>query len=99
MKDRDEDRTLAYERPAGSFATRRQFRILLILLLLNFAITLQTAYAPGLRGDIRSWWDGYQNRRQLRALHQQATGFSEPASKVIWDENPDTAAVLLGTSR
>ena len=90
-----DDRTLTYERPAASFATRRQFRILLVLLLLNFAITLQTAYAPGLRNDLRSWWDGYQSKRQSRALHKQAMNFVESSSKVVWDENPQSATGLL----
>jgi hypothetical protein len=59
---------------------------------------LQTAYAPRLRGDLREWWSAYQNRRQSRALNQQVTAFSEPASKIVWDENPDTAATLRSAS-
>lgn len=92
-----EDRTLTYERAPAAFASRRQFRILLVLLLLNFAVTLQTAYVPQLRDDLRSWWAGYQDKRQARALQEQAMRFNEPASKVVWDENPDTAAALLNT--
>ena len=42
-----EERTLTYERPAAQFATRRQFRLVLLLLLLNLGITIQNAHWPG----------------------------------------------------
>ena len=47
MAQHREERTLTYERPAAQFATRRQFRLVLLLLLLNLGITIQNAYWPG----------------------------------------------------
>ena len=88
---------LSYERPAKHFATRRQFRVLLVLVLLNLAITIQTAYAPGLIGQAKQLWEQYQQTRRDRALRRQAMSFTQPAGTVVWDEDPRSAAALLAT--
>lgn len=95
MAQHREERTLTYERPAGQFATRRQFRLVLLLLLLNLGITIQNAYWPGLLAAVKDSWSKYQQVRQARALQRQALNFAEPQGKVVWDENPQTAATLL----
>jgi hypothetical protein len=93
---------LTYERPASQYATRRQFRLLLLLGLLNLLIALQFAYFPSLTAAVKNRWAQYQQKReraaavkQALALEQQALAFSQPPGKVVWDENPDTAAALL----
>lgn len=96
---------LAYEPSSSQYATRRQFRLLLALVVLNLLITSQLAYFPGLAASVRQRWAEYQQKRERAAavkkalaLEQQAMVFTEPAGKVVWDENPDTAAKLLAGS-
>jgi hypothetical protein len=93
---------LTYERPASQYATRRQFRALLVLGLLNLLIVLQFAYFPNVTAAVKQRWAQYQQKRertaavkQALALERQAMSFSQPAGGVVWDENPDTAAALL----
>lgn len=94
---------LAYERSGSQYATRRQFRVLLALVLLNLLITLQFAYFPSLTATVKNRWAQYQQKKeqaaavkQALAVEQQVMRGSEPAGKVAWDENPETAAALLG---
>ena len=93
---------LAYERSASQYATRRQFRFLMVLGILNLLITLQFAYFPNLTAAVKNRWAQYQQKRereaavkQALALEQQVMTFAQPAGTVAWDENPDTAAALL----
>jgi len=90
-------RAVEYEPPSRHYATRKQFRWLLILLLLNFAVTMQTAYWPALSSTIRTEIKEWRERRRARALQQQAMNWTEPAGKVVWDEDPQTAEKLLAT--
>jgi hypothetical protein len=105
MSQRDEpQRPLPYE-GSGSTPTlisRGQFRWLLILLTIHLLITVQNTYAPGLRFAVREWWGERQQKaareaalKQALVLEQQAMKFSEPASKVVWEEDPDEAAKLM----
>jgi hypothetical protein len=88
---------LEYEQPSAHFASRRQFRWLMLLVLINLAITVQTSYWPSLSKSITEQWGKYRESRRVRALQQQVTNWAEPANKVVWDENPETAAALLAT--
>lgn len=91
----DSKPSLAYDRPASGGVTRWQFRLLLLLVVVNLAITIQTAYAPQVATQVRQRWASYQWARQWKATHRQGLAFSEPATKVVWDDHPDTAAKLL----
>jgi hypothetical protein len=64
--------SLAYERPASSPVPRWQFRLMFLLLLVNLAVTLQIAYAPGVTASAQRWWADYQQRRRSEALWRQA---------------------------
>ena len=66
---------LTYERPASSPIPRWQFRLLVLLVLLNLGITIQTAYAPGVGAAARQWWADHQERRRVDALWRQARGW------------------------
>jgi hypothetical protein len=105
MSHKDEpQRPLPYERSGSSsgLVTRGQFRWLLILLTIHLLIVIQTTYAPGLRIAVMEWRADRQQKaaqqaavKQALALEQQATNFSEPATKVVWEEDPDEAAKLM----
>src|SRR5215203_5578124 len=86
---------LAYERPASAPIPRWQFRLLFLLVLVNLGITIQIAYAPGVGAAIKQWWAEQKAGRQMQALKRQASNWTEPAGKVVWDEDPETAAKLL----
>src|SRR5688500_18950656 len=86
---------LPYERPAAPAVPRWQFRLLFVLVLVNLAVTLQTAYVPTATRDVRQWWAERQERRRAQALYRQARDFAQPATTVAWEEDPDAAAKLL----
>jgi hypothetical protein len=88
-------RSLSYERPPPSPVPRWQFRLLFLLVLLNLAITIQLAYAPGIATTFKQWWAERQATREIQAMQRQAWAWTEPAGKVAWDENPETAEKLL----
>src|SRR5216117_1666630 len=79
-----EKQSVDYERPAGQYATRRQFRFLMILVIVNLAITIQSNYWPGLASSLKGQWTQYRERKRARALQQQAMNWTEPATKVVW---------------
>ena len=91
----DSKPSLAYDRPASVGVTRWQFRLLLLLVVANLAITIQTAYAPQVANQVRQRWAAYQWSRHWKATHRQGLAYSEPATKIVWDDHPDTAAKLL----
>jgi hypothetical protein len=93
----EDPKSLSYDRTPPPGIPRWQFRLLFGFVLLNLAITIQSSYAPGVAAALKQRWAKYQDERQARALYQQVSTFAEPAGKVVWDENPDTAAKLLGT--
>ena len=102
MPNDNQKAPLSYELPPSSPVSRRQFRLLLALVLVNLLITLQFAYFPGLTASIKNRWAQYQQKRereaavkQALAVEQQAMNFADPPDKVVWDENPETAAKLL----
>jgi hypothetical protein len=66
---RPEKESLEYEQPSRQFATRGQFRWLLILLILNLAITIQTAYRPAFSSTLKAQWTQY--REAARPLHHE----------------------------
>ena len=88
---------LEYEQPSPHFASRRQFRWLMLLVLINLAITVQTSYWPGLSKSISEQWGKYRESRRAQALQEQVTNWTQPANKVVWDEDPERAAALLAT--
>jgi hypothetical protein len=86
---------LSYDRPPQQGIPRWQFRLLLLLVLLNLAITIQSVYAPGVASSLKTRWSAYQSAKHARAIQHQAMTWSEPPGKVVWDEDPQTAAALL----
>jgi hypothetical protein len=89
--------SLSYESPAGSPVPRWQFRLLFLLVLVNFAITIQMAYAPGVTSAVGKWWTDHRAQRRMRALYQQASTWSAPAGTVVWEEDAEAAAKLRAT--
>ena len=87
--------SLSYEQPASSPVPRWQFRLLFLLVLINLAITIQTAYAPGVGAGVKRWWADYQAARRTRALYRQAAAWALPAGTVVWEEDFEAAAKLL----
>jgi hypothetical protein len=85
---------LAYDRPQEPIP-RWQFRLLFLLVLLNLAITIQSTYAPGVAASVRAAWANYRESRRVQALQQQVWNWTEPPTKVVWDDDPATAAPLL----
>jgi hypothetical protein len=98
----DHDPPLAYQLRPDRPVTRRQHRILLALVVLNLLISIQYAYAPGVSTFIKEQWAEHKRRaaqaaavKQAAALERQAMQWTEPQTKVVWDEDPETAAKLL----
>ncbi|HEY2587792.1 MAG TPA: hypothetical protein VGI81_18750, partial [Tepidisphaeraceae bacterium] len=92
---------LAYQ-IGSSPVTRGQFRLLLLLMLIQVVITAQSAYAPGFIAWVKGLWAGHQqvvaHRAQVQknlATMQRCMSFAQPATTVVWDEDPDRAATLL----
>jgi hypothetical protein len=101
MSDESKPAPLQYQ-IAPSPVTRGQFRLLLLLLLIQVVVSVQSAYAPGFVGWVKQRWAEHQqavaHRAQVRqnlATMRQCLAHTEPAAKVIWDEDPDRAAGLL----
>jgi hypothetical protein len=93
---------LSYENATGQAVSRRQFRWLFALVVLNLLLTLQGNFAPGVSTFFKQRWAQYQAERaqaaavaQAKALEQQALTWKEPPDKVVWDEDTETAAGRL----
>lgn len=95
MEPEDKD-TLVYERPAANLPTRRQARWVILLLLVSLAIQVQSTYAPGLIAQAKAQWAQFRTARQARSRQRQVMSWTEPPTKVVWDEDPATASILLG---
>lgn len=91
----EERQPLPYDRAAAQSIPRWQFRLLFLIVVLHLAITIQSSYAPGIAASVKRRWAEYQESRRIDALQQQAWKWSEPAEKVVWDDDPATAAGLL----
>src|SRR6266550_5210993 len=97
--------SLEYVR-ASAPVTRRQFRFLLFLTLLNTILLATFICGPTISQLIRSAWQQYQTRQRIQkqqqaqdALLQQAAQFTAPADQVVYEENPTDAAALLNSSK
>ena len=91
----DEHQPLSYDRAGGQAIPRWQFRLLFLLVLLNLVISIQSSYAPGVGTAVKRRWAEYQESRRVQALQTQALDWSEPPGKVMWDDDPKSAAPLL----
>jgi hypothetical protein len=96
--------SLEYVR-ASAPVTRRQFRLLLLLTLINTIFLACFVAGPAASQFIRTQWQGIQHRLQVRkaqqqqnALLQQAAAFTEPADKIVYEEDPTQAAKLSSSS-
>src|SRR5947199_3869200 len=96
--------SLEYVR-ASAPVTRRQFRFLLFLTLLNTILLAAFVCAPTVSSFVRSSWQEYQSKRRLSqllqqqsALLQKAATFTAPADEVLYEDNPAEAAKLLSAS-
>jgi hypothetical protein len=89
--------------------TRRQFRFLLMLTLVNTLMLGLFVAGPGLSKMTAGWWNSYHqwradraNAKQAKALrekflgnYQQLLAHSAPADQVAFEEDQDRAAKLL----
>ena len=79
----ERDRSLSYERPAGGIS-RWQFRLLLFLLIAN---SPSPSRPPTRRSWRRRCASGATSRRSGNcALQAQASNWTEPPGKVVWDD-------------
>ena len=97
--------SLEYDRAATS-VTRRQFRFLFALTLLNTILLATFVCGPAASQYVRKQWQEFQTRRQVRAqirqqdaLLGQAGSYAAPADQVVYEENPQDALKLLGSSQ
>src|SRR5258706_10841604 len=97
--------SLEYVR-ASAPVTRRQFRGLFILTLLNTILLATFICGPTLSQLIRSTWQQYQTRQRIQkqqeaqnALLKQAGQYAAPADQVVYEENPTDAAAVLNSSK
>jgi hypothetical protein len=104
MPDESKPPPLQYQ-IAPSPVTRGQFRLLLLLLLIQVVVTMQSAYAPGFVTWAKARWAEHQravaHRAQVRqhfATMGRCLAYAEPAGRVVWDEDPDRAAGLLAAA-
>jgi len=98
----DHRKPLEYDRTIQPAVTRRQFRLLLVLMLIQVVMTAQSTYLPGVVGWLKAQWADHQAAVAKRAeaarvagLEQQCRAFTRPAEMVVWEEDPALAAPLL----
>jgi len=91
---------------ASSPVTRRQFRFLLFLTLLNTILLATFICGPAVSQFIRTSWQDYQTRKAIRQKHrqfetllQQAGAVTFPPDQVVYEENSSEAAKLLKASQ
>ena len=96
--------SLEYVR-ASAPVTRRQFRFLLFLTLLNTILLSVFICGPSVSSFIRTSWNDYHARRKLNQLQQQRAAllqktatFTTPPDEVVYEENPAEAARRLNSS-
>lgn len=101
--DPDPKHPLEYDRTINPSVTRAQFRLLLLLMLIQVVMTAQSSYAPGVREWVKSAWAAHQaaraeaaRRTQVEAIERQCMTFAQPAGKVAWEEDPQRASALRG---
>jgi hypothetical protein len=82
--------------------TRGEFRLLLLLMLIEVAISAQTAYAPGIVAWAKNAWAEHQAAvahraavRKNEAVAAQCLSFARPVTAVVWEEDPNRAAKFL----
>jgi hypothetical protein len=97
-------RPLDYDRTKGG-VSRRQFRFLLFLTLINTILLTGYIVGPSASGLIKGGWNEFQARRALRKQEQKREAFlnqlrtyTAPADQVVYEENPLLAAKLLNGS-
>lgn len=97
--------SLEYVR-ASAPVTRRQFRFLLFLTLFNTILLALFIAGPVASQFIRTSWQDYKTRQQIRqkqrqldTLLQQAGNVTFPPEQVVYEEDPVEAAKLLQASQ
>jgi len=93
---------LAYERGGGPYASRRGFRLLLALTLLNTLMLAAFVVGPQIKPFAQEQWQQWQAARaaqkQLQAdvaVRQACIDYAPPGGLVAYEEDPDEAAKLL----
>lgn len=96
--------TLQYQ-VAPPPVTRGQFRLLLLLMLIEVVVTVQATYAPGFVVWVKNAWAAHQQAVAARAalqkklsVDQAAMGYTAPSTQVVWEEDPQRAAKLLAST-
>src|SRR6266487_2857375 len=84
--------SLEYDR-SSTHITRRQFRFLLFLTLLNTILLATFIAGPVTSQFVRTQWQDYQARRRLRqaqqkqdAFLQQVGSYTLPPDRVVYEE-------------
>jgi hypothetical protein len=98
----DKSKPELHYQAAPSPVTRGQFRLLLLLMLIQVVITAQATYAPGVVTWVKNAWAEHQqavvHQAQVKkdlADQQLCLSYNQPADRVVWEEDPDRAAKLL----
>ena len=101
--------TLTYDlEPGRSPVSRRQFRVLLILTLVNTLMLGAFVAGPGLSKLVGGWWRDYkgwqagraaakqarQIRAQFEADYRKLLSHADPPDKVVYEEDADRARNL-----
>ena len=96
---------LQYERGAAGTVSVRGFRLLVALTLVNTVLLGSMVLGPQLfpfaRQQLQQWKDARAARRQLQsdlAARQKCQDHLEPASKVVYEEDPREALKLIKAS-
>src|SRR5687767_14831944 len=91
---------------ASAPVTRRQFRFLVFLTLLNTILLAVFIAGPAASQFVRAQWKDYQIRRQLRQAQQKQDAFLQqcgayvlPPDQVVYEENPQEAQKLVGSGQ
>jgi hypothetical protein len=95
---------LDYDRTRGG-VSKRQFRFLLALTLINTLMLGAYILGPSASGLISGAWNEFQARRALQKQQQQrqsflrqVSTFTAPADQIVYEEHPLLATKLLAAS-
>jgi hypothetical protein len=96
--------SLEYEQRI-SFVSRKQYRRLMALTLLNTILLAGFIVGPSVGPMVKSQWQQFQARREQRRAEQRraaavaaAKAYVPPAGLVVYEERPDEAAKLLAAN-
>jgi hypothetical protein len=93
---------LTYERPPAGAITRGHVRWVLVLATVYVLMNVQNTYLPDVRSVIKDWWasrrldaEHAEALQKARAFERKVMDFTEPPTKVVWEEDANAAAQLV----